>query len=174
MRTMEERFREALPRGMEATLRFSRRRERQLSVRQGIMEPPRAEEDCGYMVTVRTGHGLGYAASTETDVAGIKRALERARGWAELAAKKPIASLDDNLFPRHTGIYRTPVRQTWDDVPLSDKRDLLFEIDRAFGQDARLVDRRAGLWTFASRLCSCPQRARTSTKRSRSTSPNAA
>lgn len=146
MRTLEERFREALPRGLEATLRFFDRRDRQLNVHQGVMEPPRADEDRGFMVTVRVGDGLGYAASNEDDVAGIRQALERARRWAELAASKPFARLDKPVFPTHSGSYRTPARESWTNVSFAEKRDLLFAIDGAFGTDPRLVDRRAGLW----------------------------
>jgi predicted Zn-dependent protease len=79
---LESRFREALPAVEFATLRYVEEREEQLAVRRGVVQPVESSLDAGAMLTVIDGGGIGYAATPDLSVAGLRRAAEQARTWA--------------------------------------------------------------------------------------------
>jgi predicted Zn-dependent protease len=56
------RFRRIAPAADQCTLRVVDEQQERITVRQGVAEPPRRQLDCGAMITVVDGDGIGYAA----------------------------------------------------------------------------------------------------------------
>lgn len=79
-------FLKVLPAADFVSLRYHRDGNERVSVRQGVLEPPRTERDEGAMVTVFHRGGLGYGATTDLSEPGLRRAVEDALVWAERSA----------------------------------------------------------------------------------------
>lgn len=116
-----------------------------LEVREGVLEPPRMDSTQGAMITVIQGRGIGYAATHQLSLEGLRAALDRARYWAELHARSGL--FDASTLPRSSARaeYRTPSRHPWEAMPLTDRITLLQDADRALDWNERIVDRAAWL-----------------------------
>lgn len=138
------RFRAALPPDLPpaafVSLRLVDERAETLSIRKGVVEAPRISHDIGAMVTVHTGGGLGYAATSDLGENGLRQAISRARDWAESTAARAVFDTRGVEMPSPTGSYRTPVQQPWSAVPVSDRVAWLQQMGRLIGTDDRLVD----------------------------------
>src|SRR4051794_36587114 len=88
--TIQRRFGELTCDARFWSLRFVDERSRFLAVRQNIVEPPSLARDCGAMLSVYEGSGYGYAATADLSVAGLQRALDRAREWARTTAAHSV------------------------------------------------------------------------------------
>jgi predicted Zn-dependent protease len=130
-----------------ASLRIVRSRGDQVTVRQGVVEPPEFEEDLGGMVTVVHNGGLGYAATADLSGSGIAAAVERARTWAERSAHNSVVDYSSVPFGHPVGSYRTPVQQEPSSVSLTDRIDLVREKAEGLKTDDRIVDWSASLWS---------------------------
>ena len=73
------RFRRIAPAADQCTLRVVDEQQERIAVRQGVAEPPRRQLDCGAMITVVDGDGIGYAATADLSEAGLREAAARAR-----------------------------------------------------------------------------------------------
>ncbi|MEM7093574.1 MAG: TldD/PmbA family protein [Actinomycetota bacterium] len=127
----------------EATIRVVDEEAEWLTVRQGVVEPPRTTFDRGAMVTVWAGGGLGYAATADLGTEGLRAAIEAAAAWARATAGATVASLPPGLI--HGGTYASPVQRPWSDLSVGDRLDLLRTADEGMAVDDRIVDRRATL-----------------------------
>src|SRR5947209_5909014 len=87
---IEERFRHLTPQGDFCSLRFVHERSEVLSVRQNIVQPLETSEDSGAMLTVYAGDGMGYAATGDLSLSGLRRAAAQARGWALQSAGRSV------------------------------------------------------------------------------------
>jgi predicted Zn-dependent protease len=147
LKQIEDWFRELTGNLEFGSLRYVREHSEYLSVRRNVIEPVSTGEDEGVMVTVREGHGMGYAATCDLTREGIRRATDRARGWACNAVAHSL--MDYSKVPFESvchGEYRTPVRVPWTTVSLQDKIELLrLECER-LKTDERVVDWDAALW----------------------------
>src|SRR5215470_1202892 len=83
---LEERFRHLAPQGDFCSLRFVRERSEVLAVRQNIVQPVETSEDSGAMLTVYAGDGMGYAATSDLSLSGLRRAAQQAHDWAQQSA----------------------------------------------------------------------------------------
>jgi predicted Zn-dependent protease len=122
------------------TLRLVAEESDHLSVRQGVVEPSALGYSLGAMVTVVSGGGLGYGATSDLSPAGLVAATDQALGWAEAHAR--LGLFDAALYPRSAlqAEYRSPLTQPWGNLPLVDKLALLQEANRALAIDERIVD----------------------------------
>ena len=87
---LAERFRQAAPAVDFCSLRYVRERSEYLAVRQDVVQPFATSEDSGAMVTVYDGGGMGYAATSDLSLSGLRRAAERAHDWARLSAGRSV------------------------------------------------------------------------------------
>ena len=87
---IEERFRQIAPQGDFCALRFVRERSEVLAVRQNIVQPVETSEDNGAMLTVYAGDGMGYAATSDLSLYGLRRAAQQARAWAQQSAGRSV------------------------------------------------------------------------------------
>ncbi|WP_141736088.1 TldD/PmbA family protein [Oligoflexus tunisiensis] len=127
-------------------LRWMRRSHEQLAVRQDVVEPPRLVEDAGFMLTVYQGGAAGYAATADTSRAGVEQAFQTAKRRAELSRGWSVTHYAADPLQKQIGRYQSPIRQSWDEVPLGDRIDLLRELCRDLKRnDARFVDHQAQL-----------------------------
>ena len=78
----------------------------QVAVRKNVAMPYVAATDLGAMATVYVDGGYGYAATGDTSLAGLAKALERAAQWARATAR--LALVDTRSLP-----YASPRARLW-------------------------------------------------------------
>ncbi|MCY4388364.1 MAG: TldD/PmbA family protein [Desulfurellaceae bacterium] len=164
-----ERFRRIMPSVEFCSLRIVHERSESLAVRQDVLQPVSNGDDLGVMVTVVHQGGCGYAGTSDLTEAGLARALEHARGWAQRSAACGVIDFSQVTFAQPQGEYETPVAVAWDAVSLADKIALLQQesarLQRGLGgrsphkkTDERIVDWEASLWHTESDTLSITNR----------------
>lgn len=109
---LSARFAAALPAGLDyATLRVVSERTTTTRLERGVVQPYQAATDRGAMVTVHKGGGLGYAATADLSVSGLRAAFARAVAWAEQTAGQVAFAVDSAPRPHPTGVFRSPVAE---------------------------------------------------------------
>ena len=118
-----------------------------LTVRHQVAQAPSRRVDAGAMVTVVDGGGLGYAATSDTSEAGLRRAFGEATALARAVADHAV--FDAGRLPRVSahGAYRTAVEQPVAALGLRERLAMLTEADAGLMTDARIVDSMARLHT---------------------------
>jgi predicted Zn-dependent protease len=111
-----------------------------LAVRQGIAEPSALSMGMGAMVTLVTGGGVGYGATSDLSADGLRAAAARATHWAQLGAR--LGLFDTSLYPRSdaTSDYRTATLEPWETLSTGDKITLLRDACARLKIDPRIVD----------------------------------
>ncbi len=127
------------------TLRLTDEAHESISVRQNVMQPVYNQRARGALLTVVSGDGCGYAATSDLSSGGLKKAVRMASDWALLSSD--LGLLQANHFPRpeSRARYETPVQQQWDALPLNDKVALLQDANRALKIHDSIVDWQAYL-----------------------------
>jgi predicted Zn-dependent protease len=146
---LTERFRQAVPPVDFCSLRYVRERSEYLAVRQDILQPVATSEDCGAMLTVYAGGGMGYAATSDLSLSGLRHAAERAHDWARLSARQSVVDFSQLITAPPRGEYSSAEQHPWHRVPLSEKIDLLRGECARLKTDERIVDWEAALWYTA-------------------------
>jgi len=111
-----------------------------LSVRQGVAEPTWIGTSCGGMITLIRASGMGYAATSDLSVPGLRGAFACAAKWADLHAH--LGLFDAAIFPRSDvrADYATRTAEPWDSHSTKDKLALLQDACASLKVDARIVD----------------------------------
>ncbi|MCB9778185.1 MAG: TldD/PmbA family protein [Alphaproteobacteria bacterium] len=149
--TLRQRFHAALPPDVDfCSLRAVSERAEMLSVRNDVVDGVSESVDTGAMVTVVHGGGMGYAATADLSVAGLRAAAERARAWAAECARASVYDYSQAPLAHPRGEYRTPVAEPWESRSLSDKLDLLLSVCADLGGDERIVERTTSLMRVAT------------------------
>lgn len=139
---LSQRFREALPAGVEfCSLRCVDERSEVLGVRNDVVEPPQRSRDVGVMVTVHHGGGLGYASTGDLSASGLREAVRRAQHLAQTTAGRVVFDPRQLTMPAPTGEYRSPVQQPWSAEPIAERLERLARACRAAAVDERVVER---------------------------------
>ena len=145
---LQSHARQAAPAGLDHwAVRGVSERSQRLMVRQNIVQSPALVRDEGAMVTVIAQGGLGYAATSDTSVAGLKAAFARAQALAKACAGKAVFDASQLRMPSPQGRYDSAVTQDSAAMSLADKIDLLRDVSAATRVDDRIVDWQASLWT---------------------------
>src|SRR5262245_58986572 len=110
---IEERFRHLAPQGDFGSLRFVRERSEVLSVRQNVVQPMQTSENSGAMLTVYTGDGMGYAATGDVSLRGMRHAAAQARGWALQSAGRSVVDFSKIRTAPPAGEYATRELLPW-------------------------------------------------------------
>jgi len=142
-------FRAAAPAADFCSLRLVEARDEHLAVRRGVVQPPHVTYDCGAMVTVWDGGGVGYAATSDLSSSGLRRAAEQALAWARRTAGSHVLGASGWRPQVGDGEYASPVETPWASIALADKVGLLRGEAERLHTDARIVDWEAGLWHTA-------------------------
>ncbi|MDO9314338.1 MAG: TldD/PmbA family protein [Burkholderiaceae bacterium] len=118
-----------------------------LTVRHRVAQAPIRSRDDGAMVTVVDGGGLGYAATSDTSEAGLRRAFGEAAALARAVAGHTV--FDARHLPRVSacGRYASAVEQPAATLGLRERLAMLSAANDALLPDARIVDSMARLHT---------------------------
>ncbi len=146
LKTLESRFREIVPRVDFCSLRFVNRRDEVVSVRQNIPQPMYDAEDIGAMITVIHDGGMGYAATSDLSVGGLRQAAESAARWARQTAGRSVVDFKSIAMSESSGEYSGPEAIPWNSVSAADKMELLQGESRRLKIEDRIVDWEVSLW----------------------------
>lgn len=100
-----------------------------LSVRAGVVEPPRLIDDIGTMVTVVDGGGIGHAATSDLSDSGLRQAFLQARDLAQAMARLPTFFAEPLTSAQSH--WQTPLVQPWQALPRPQRLQLLLQWDAA-------------------------------------------
>ena len=137
---VESRFGEVAPRDGFCSLRFVDERHEMLSVRMDVPQPVATSQDIGAMITVLRDGGMGYAATSDLTVGGLKRAVEEASAWARLSAGRSVVDFSKIAWPAPRVEYEGPEAIPWGTTSLEEKFDLLRRECSRLKTDDRIVD----------------------------------
>jgi predicted Zn-dependent protease len=143
---IEEHFRQVAPAVDFCALRWVSERSEFLTVRQNVLQPVVTSEDSGTMLTVYNGGGMGYAATSDLSLSGLRHAAEQAQDWAQQSAGHSVVDFTKIIPDPPHGEYASPELLPWRSVPLSEKIDLLRTECARLKTDDRIVDWDASLW----------------------------
>lgn len=116
-----------------------------VNVRQGIVQPLRAAESRGAHITFVDRGVMAYAATSLLTREGLRAACEHALRWLETTRRHGLFSATHVLRPQCSGNYASPIGIPWESWSLSEKVDLLQEINRSLKLDDAIVDWQAHL-----------------------------
>lgn len=128
------------------SLRVVRERSEVLAVRRDVLQPVVTSEDMGAMLTVSEGGGMGYAATSDVTLGGLRRAAEQARHWARQSAGCSVVDFTKIVSDPPHGEYVSPQQVPWHSMSLTEKIDLLRSECARLKTDQRIVDWGASLW----------------------------
>lgn len=138
---LSQRFEQVCPKEVDfCSLRYVEEKTEMIGIRKGILEPLYKENDVGVMITVHHHGGLGYAATPDLSLSGLKKAVENAKKWAQVSANKAVLNTKALNLSHGQGEFSTPVARSWNAVSLKEKLELLHQIDNALPIDPRIVD----------------------------------
>ncbi len=143
---IEAAFKDVVPAGVFCQLRVNDERHEAVTVRQGIPKPVETWADVGAMVTVYAGGGMGYCATGDMSVSGLRVAVETAMQWASMTAGRCVVDFDSINWPNSCGDYVGACRKSWDSVPLAEKFSRLTDQCAKLKIDDRIVDWETYLW----------------------------
>ncbi len=103
--------------------------------------------DAGVMVSVIKDGGLGYAATSDTSEAGLRRAFDNATALAQASAKHTVFDYRKVEMPQPKGAYHSPNSKPADNVSLAEKYELVQSVCASANLGAAIVDRAASIWT---------------------------
>lgn len=122
------------------SLRLVQEEADQLAVRQGVTEPSALSMGAGAMVTLVTGGGVGYGATSDLSDSGLRAATARAAQWAGLNAQFGLFGAGLHARSDVMADYRTLTLEPWDTRSTEDKIALLQDACAALKISARIVD----------------------------------
>lgn len=112
----------------------------ELSVRKGILEQARSDENSGIMISVCHQGGFAYAASSDLSAESLRSAFEHACSWAALSAKHSVFNYKSYPFLQQTGEYHTPVAQDWAQKSMGDKISWLMTLAAKLKTHDNIID----------------------------------
>ena len=121
------------------SLRLVYKRFETLTLRQGVLQPPQVSLSCGAHVTLIDRGGWAYAATSQLDRSGFRKAIEQALVWTEISRRQAV-STDCVPRPERSGHYHTAVQRPWDNLSVTDKIDLLQSASNAVRVGGSIVD----------------------------------
>jgi predicted Zn-dependent protease len=127
------------------TLRLTNETHEAISVRQGVMQPVFNQLARGALLTVVSGDGCGYAATSDLSPAGLKKAARQAKDWALQSSALGLLTANDYPRPEVKARYETPVEQHWAELRLDEKVALLQDANKALKINDSIVDWQAYL-----------------------------
>lgn len=138
-------FRDAAPAVDFCSLRYVRERSELWNLRDEVVEAPQLHDDEGVMITVVHGGGLGYAATSDLSLSGLRWAADRARAWAERTAGRAVMDFGAAAWTMPQGRYAVAIERPWSSASVDDKIGLLRVELEAMKGDARVVERTGSL-----------------------------
>ncbi len=141
-----KRFLEIAPEADFVSLRFLDEKSEIIGVRADVLLPLQSGCNTGAMITVMDRGGLGYAATSDISKGGLRRAAQRAVDWARSVSGRMVHDFSEVEMPSPRGRYESPVAESWDGVPLTDKIALLLRASESAKCSDSIVNRELFLW----------------------------
>ena len=116
-----------------------------LQVRQGVVQPPHISQSRGAHVTLSTGDGFAYGATSTLTASGFKQCIEQALRWTKSSAKHGLFKAGDIPRPQQSGKFDSVVTQAWGSTSFNDKIHLLQNINQQLKLNDSIVDWQAYL-----------------------------
>lgn len=117
------------------------------SMRDGNPERNSKSRDQGAMVEVLVNGHLGYAATNQLTVEGLRTAAQKAYHQAKAASPWQIHRFTSDIRPTVAGQYRSPIQQGFSGVSAADINDLLARICRGLKVTDTIVQTNASIST---------------------------
>ena len=111
-------------------LRYYRETTQIRSFRNAVNDMNTAHQEQGVMVEALVDGQLGYSGTTDLSLAGITRALEKAKQIAKSASPYQLSKFDPSLRPGSKGYYRSPAFQRLSGMSVTDLNALLSDASR--------------------------------------------
>jgi len=137
---LASRFKKIAPTVDFWSLRIVNDHSQHISVRQDILQPLYNSSGAGVMLTLIIGDGIGYAATSDVSVSGLRNAISKATEVAQYSKSKLVFSVSDMARPTQSGRYSTPVTISWDDMNLKEKIEMLQSNCSALKVHDKIVD----------------------------------
>lgn len=149
---LSQRFEQVCPKNVTfCSLRYVEEKTETIGIRKGVLEPLQKVIDAGVMITIHHNGGLGYAATPDLSVSGLRKAVEKAKKWAEISANKAVIDTKMLNLSHGEGEFATPVQRSWNEVSLKEKLDVLHQVDNALPIDSRIVDWSSSLMSIQTK-----------------------
>jgi len=142
---IERRCAEVVPKADFWSFRYVEERAQGLHVRQDVLQPVWSSSDAGVMITVINKGGMGYGATCDLTVGGLRKAVREAMAWAERTSGRCVFDVERLPRPDSTGEHHTPVRKPWSSMSLKDKAGLLLGESKRLKVSDQIVDWSCGL-----------------------------
>lgn len=127
------------------SLRLVLNRTETLNVRGGVVKPPQAALSRGAHITLVDRGGVAWAATSQLNRDGFRRAIDQALAWSKVTARHSLISSDDIPRPANSGTYQTTSAQPWHSTSTEQKIAMLQDVNRALNIDRCIVDWQAVL-----------------------------
>jgi predicted Zn-dependent protease len=116
-----------------------------LNIRQNIVQPPYRSQNFGAHITLVKNGSFAYAATSLLTREGFKQAIEHALRWAENTAQHTVVPASLIPHPLQSGRYESTIQLPWESTSVSDKLNLLQDINRELKIHDSIVDWQAQL-----------------------------
>ncbi|MDH5324325.1 MAG: TldD/PmbA family protein [Gammaproteobacteria bacterium] len=139
-------FRNEVPVVDHWSLRLVSERHEVLTVRQGVLLPPRHSVSQGAHITLIKGQGFAYAATSRLTREGFRECLVQANKCLQSSARWGLVPVQQLFRPKKSGAYKTDVVEPWESVPLAEKIAWLQRINESLNLGNSIVD-------YTAKLC---------------------
>jgi predicted Zn-dependent protease len=116
-----------------------------LRVRAGVVQPPSLAQDRGVHITLMDRGGCAYAATSALTREGLQSACDQALLWLEPSRRHALVDAQQLPRPQRSGSYASTVAVPWEAWSLTEKLELLQEINHMLQAGDCIVDRQACL-----------------------------
>ncbi len=144
--TAVSRFKSIAPAVDFYSIRIVDENQQSVSVRQNIVQPVNNQYSLGVHITVCDRGGIGYAATSDLSIAGMKLALDRAINWAHDSADLSLIPGDYIARPQIRVKSASSIALPWTSTPLTDKLEMLQKVNQRLNSDDRIIDWWASLY----------------------------
>ena len=138
--TVVSRFKSIAPAVDFYSIRVVDEIQQNVSIRQNVVQPVNNQSNLGIHITVCDRGGIGYAATSDLSIAGMKQALDQAINWAHDSIDLSLFSDNCIAKPQKRVKSDSSISIPWTTTPLNDKLDMLQKINQRLKSDDRIID----------------------------------
>jgi len=143
--TILQTFKQVVPLVDHWSLRVNNDTVESLQVREHILQPPILSQSRGAHITLIHDGGIAYAATNQLTKSGFEFAVQQALHWLNISKSHPIFDASELPRPDQSGSYQTVIATHWNTTTLTDKIELLQQINKNLKIHEHIVDWQATL-----------------------------
>ena len=133
-------FKQAMPSAKFSSIRVVRDTQDLVEMSRGEVRSVDRTDDFGAMVLVHDKGGIGYAATPDLSVSGLRAAFAEASQWAHRCASVTVTNFSRLDMPRSSGSFETAAAKPWQSLSLKDKIEALERWSGILRCDQRIID----------------------------------